>query len=369
MTCQKLAKQEAAAWMTAAKGLEDRYPGVFAHAENEMLNAGKVQLSFVDAHSVAMAYVERCLSPEGLLAVHNAGCTPAAYRQNVDKMAMCSMTGEIAVSCNYRMTQQVVSFDPTISGLLEHVAGEKNSVLNDAGEPLPTELLARLPFDTFVIVPNAGIVRSYLVHCVQAGPYGPGELMLSVVARMEFQDGSIRQVPVAVMLEMGRNLSSAIQFTRDLFHQSMPLHSDETEEQHRQVTAAVLAQVLPYLLYLSAENRELDGDVSSLPKVVATKKGRRLFARESPNLLQAGVRIGAAIRAFQEQARVHDDSAPTGSTVVPHLRKAHWHTFWTGPRHDPAKRHRILRFLPPIPVNVDRPSDLQAVVRPARIPA
>lgn len=370
MTCQKLAKQEAAAWMVAAKGLEDRYPQVFTYAETELLHAGKVQLSFVDSHRVAMCYVERCLTPEGRLAVHNAGYTPEAYQQNVDGMAMCGITSEIAISCNYRMTQQVISFDPTISGLFESDVGSKDSFLNDEGEPLPTELLARLPFETFVIVPNSGPVRSYLVHCVQGWDHGPGQLFLSAVARVEGPDGSIRQVPAAVMLEPGHNLSGAIQFTRDLFSRTRALETAEVEEQHRQVTAAILAQVLPYLLYLSAENREIDGDVASLPKVVTTKKGRRLFARESPNLLQAGIRIGAAIRAYREVEAVQQDaSEATGSTVVPHLRKAHWHTYWTGPRHDPAKRHRILRFLPPIPVNVDRLSDLQAVVRPAKVAA
>lgn len=366
MTCQKFAKQEAAAWMAAAKGLEETYHDVFIRAEDELLREGKVQLSYVDAHHVSLTYKDRCLTPEGRMAVHDAGYTAAVYEMHIDRLAMSAMTSQIAVSCNYRLSQQVISFDPTITALFDADHGSRQLLLSDSGEPLPTDLLMRLPFETFVVVPNGGPVRSYLVHCVQGWTHGPGQMFLNVVARMDTEDGSVRQVPVATMLERGHSLLSAIDLTLEWFKQSDVSASDEIEEHHRYITAAILAQVMPYLLYLSAENRELDGDISSVPAITTTKKGKRLLARAAPNLMEAGVRVGAAIRAHQEaRPQVNADGEPNGSTVVPHLRKAHWHTFWTGPRNEPANRRRILRFLPPIPVNVDRPSDLQAVVRPA----
>ena len=45
----------------------------------------------------------------------------------------------------------------------------------------------------------------------------------------------------------------------------------------------------------------------------------------------------------------------TGTHASPrgHVRRAHWHSFWTGPRADAAKRKIELRWLPPIPVNLD----------------
>jgi hypothetical protein len=35
----------------------------------------------------------------------------------------------------------------------------------------------------------------------------------------------------------------------------------------------------------------------------------------------------------------------------PHIRRAHWHTFRRGPRD--GEQTRVIRWLPPIPVNVD----------------
>lgn len=366
MISQKLANQEAAAWMAAAKGAELSYPGVFARAEAVLLQARKVQLSYVEAHRVAQGYLDRCLTPAGCLAVHAAGGTPEAYNQHVDKMAMSAMTGQIAVSCNYRMTQQVISFDPTVSGLLEGDKGAKAALLSDSGEPLPTELLGRLPFETFVIVPNAGSVLSYLVNCIKGWGNAPGQMYLNVVARVMMDDGQVHQIPACAMLDEGLSLVETIEFTLDLFQKTGIGDVTEVEDYHRKVTSSILASVMPYLLYLCAENREVDGDVAWVPKVVNTKKGRRLFARESPNVLTAGYRIGAAIRQFQGGEVPLADGAGAGMRHTPHLRKAHWHTFWKGSRQEPATRQRILHFLPPIPVNVDRPSDLQGVIRPAK---
>jgi len=76
--------------------------------------------------------------------------------------------------------------------------------------------------------------------------------------------------------------------------------------------------------------------------------------------VDVGFRVGAAIR--------HSRSAqPTGATtertVAPHLRRAHFHTFYSGAgsRSDPSKRQVEVRWLPPIAVGV---GDVTPVVRP-----
>jgi hypothetical protein len=42
-----------------------------------------------------------------------------------------------------------------------------------------------------------------------------------------------------------------------------------------------------------------------------------------------------------------------------HVRRAHWHAFWTGPKASTEERKLILHWLPPIAVNVD---DAAAVI-------
>jgi hypothetical protein len=81
---------------------------------------------------------------------------------------------------------------------------------------------------------------------------------------------------------------------------------------------------------------------------------------EEVTRVDVGFRVGAAIR----QARATQAAGTTtGRTVAPHLRRAHFHTFYSGAgsRSDPSKRQVEVRWLPPIAVGV---GDVEPVVRP-----
>lgn len=118
-------------------------------------------------------------------------------------------------------------------------------------------------------------------------------------------------------------------------------------------------QIAPFVsvsLYLCAE----DPDVVDLrgrkerpgnPEPAKTKKGPRVFPADSATSWQVGYRIGAALRRGQNAMR--EEAETTGengsrATPRPHIRRAHWHAYWTGPRQCAQKA--ILKWLPPIPV-------------------
>lgn len=79
-------------------------------------------------------------------------------------------------------------------------------------------------------------------------------------------------------------------------------------------------------------------------------------------VLDYGIRIGAALRAaaLSERTEHHDG---THASPVAHIRRAHWHHFWTGPRD--GERALVVRWLPPIPVNADE-QDPEAVIIPIK---
>lgn len=60
-----------------------------------------------------------------------------------------------------------------------------------------------------------------------------------------------------------------------------------------------------------------------------------------------GEKTGAMLRKARREAFEHE---PTGRTVAPHIRRAHWHGFWTGPRKGPQAVNQkfVLKWLPPI---------------------
>lgn len=68
-----------------------------------------------------------------------------------------------------------------------------------------------------------------------------------------------------------------------------------------------------------------------------------------PRQVAVGYRIGTALRSARSEGHtVGTDGLHTAR--APHLRRAHWHTYWTGPRDDEAVRKRELRWVGPVTV-------------------
>ena len=118
----------------------------------------------------------------------------------------------------------------------------------------------------------------------------------------------------------------------------------------------VLATTVSMLLYLCSEGPDVRR--VALPP----GPGAPRAAANSTRALQVGWRIGAALRAAQ---RYHSATGgeETGRHVAPHLRRPHWHHFWTGPLNDPEQRQLVLRYLAPISVGSELP--VTTVIRPA----
>lgn len=116
-----------------------------------------------------------------------------------------------------------------------------------------------------------------------------------------------------------------------------------------------LVSVLLYLCAGDAETRptrdpgRVHRDGAPLKRA---KDGEPYAPPGRPEVWETGFRLGAAIRAARE-------SEATGGTVRGHIRRAHWHTFLSGPRR--GEQRRELRWLPPIPVKLD--GDVQPTVR------
>ncbi len=128
--------------------------------------------------------------------------------------------------------------------------------------------------------------------------------------------------------------------------------------------APALWPLVSLVLYLCADDADI-GDGTRRPENPRGKRTRRhgwrLFAADNTTTWDVGVRIGAALRRAYQAEETGRDSAPAGRNVRPHMRRAHWHTFLAGPRSG-DREHRI-KWLPPIPVNIDDPTELPAVVR------
>ena len=108
------------------------------------------------------------------------------------------------------------------------------------------------------------------------------------------------------------------------------------------------------MLYLCSENAEVRNprnasETPGKPAPKRTKKGTRLFPAGAVTFWELGYRTGEEIRRLR-QGEGRSQREGTHGSPSPHIRKAHWHSFWTGPRKGPRKL--ILRWLLPIAVGV-----------------
>jgi hypothetical protein len=126
--------------------------------------------------------------------------------------------------------------------------------------------------------------------------------------------------------------------------------------------AMMQARLGSLLLYLVSDKADIspEGDSSELRSRVVSneRRGIRNFQASKVRPWEVGFRIGAEIRAFEERSHESAMSTGTGSSMRPHVRRAHWHSFWTGPRDQPQERRKKVRWLPPTPVNVTSSDDL-----------
>ena len=91
---------------------------------------------------------------------------------------------------------------------------------------------------------------------------------------------------------------------------------------------------------------------------------------EYARVWDVGVLISAAIRRFNGPAKASpvgiDNDAVARSHASPraHVRSAHWHTYWTGPRDAvfPLRRP-VMRWIPPLPIGMDWKAELPTNIR------
>lgn len=122
----------------------------------------------------------------------------------------------------------------------------------------------------------------------------------------------------------------------------------------RAVFQSVVERAVTLVLYLCSSEAEIrDRDVPdwapSFPRPKILKGRERLFPADRLRMVEVGSEIGSMLR---EAKRSNPPSMPTGRTVRSHLRRGHWHGYWTGPRKENINQQKfIFKWLPPIVVH------------------
>jgi len=244
-----------------------------------------------------------------------------------------SVLGALAA---WRVSQGIYVFDPDLF----------ESVVDTPFEKLPSEVFYHLPeWCVYVEIPEAfqdryGI-RGFFVHL----EYDPN----SQKTELRFLTDRTEDDLMAYILELGKptvtEAIDAIVVTKTFL--------DNPKEMTERLTNVVqpLIALTTYICSVNADVRHLtDKDKRPVrPRPVKTKKGLRLFPPDRVSEWRVGFRIGAALRKARAQAEQETSERRTSS--APHVRRAHWHSFWTGKRSEETPgENLVVKWLPPIPV-------------------
>ena len=266
--------------------------------------------------------------------------------------------GILGALAAWRVTKGIYRFDPTTFDALwtTPVTGD-----------IPTEVLFHLPeWCVYIPTPDqtwqGGTLNGFFAHLEYDMNDRRTELRLVldvtgaagddlIVMPIHLGKGGVAGGVEAMLKEAARLFPASVQSPDGVLEQ---LTSD----------VAPLVSLVLYLCSQASEIKETGGGkrLPTRPTPQRTKKGMRIFAPDQLSQWEVGYRLGAALRQALSE---HEPSEPTGTHASPrpHIRRAHWHSFWVGKKDQPNARSVTLKWLPPIPVNVLGIEDLTTTVR------
>lgn len=114
-----------------------------------------------------------------------------------------------------------------------------------------------------------------------------------------------------------------------------------------------LSMFFSLVVYLASRNAEIQNIKEPeakphRPVPVKTAQGLRLFPPTNPTVWDVGLRFGAKMRKFRMSRREHQGG--THASPKPHVRSAHYNTYWTGPKDKPQVP--IALWIPPLTIGM-----------------
>jgi hypothetical protein len=311
-----------------------KYPKLWRHYEDMRAQRGK---DLPD-------WPTWCYSPlaAAYAIVSGGGSNSVAYENATD----IGLLGAVAA---WRPTKGIYRFDPDLA---------KELIETPIKGEMPREVLYRLP-EWCVYIETARHttnMHGFFAHLEWDANDGRTELRLL----LDMEDGI---TPVPLHLVPGDLEDSLRAMEAEAAYQSslrsrfvMPSMAKDLEKH--------VAPLLSLVLYLCSDQPDF-GDVDRKPehpKARKTNKGMKLQAAEAPTTWNVGVRIGAALR--KARANSPNNLIATESHASPraHVRRAHWHTYWTGPKDKEQKPK--LKWLSPILVGAE--DELVPTVHPVK---
>lgn len=233
-------------------------------------------------------------------------------------------------------SKEIYDFDPDFAE--ELMQTELNQI--------PYELFKRLPYDTFAI--NIGNDYMIVHKCFDRNHIESDYLFISKMDSDE-KYMHVFGYPISEQYDTVEKLKS--------------ICADP-----KQATDAV--KYMNLILYLASEKADIEPNPEQKTITKRSSSKIRNVYREIRKW-DVGVRFGSMFRKTNHTSiRQASNNALShiGSAKRPHIRRAHWHSYWTGPKDRPDRQKLIVKWVSATGVNMADSNDneLPAVIHDAR---
>jgi len=268
----------------------------------------------------------------------------------------------IAALAGWRVTQGIYRFDPALFDSVWQTP------LNTR---IPWEVLFRLPeWCVYIMTPGyvfaSRNVSGFFAYLDYEAGSGRSEL------RMLLDVGEDRLLSALPIDLGGRSLLDGLESSRERFRDLLTGAGKPTDladiaaTDMRQYAGELgpLVNLLLYICSVNAETFDASGRGPRWPSPKITRWGPRLFPPDKPTEWQVGYRMGAALREAASRSVerwAHD--AVGRRRPRPHIRRAHWHSYWMGPANSAEHRRLSVKWIPPVAVCVEMDRQPVTVVR------
>ena len=243
----------------------------------------------------------------------------------------------------WRRSKQILRFDEDLARALKE---------QELGGAIPVEALRRMPFETFFAdCPLRRGDTSGPVESVGAWFYlsvsAEGDPGLYIVYLD--RDGALNTVCLSLACE---TIEEAVDEVVDADAALLRKLEEDGSVQvigslpSADETRRIVAEALNLLLYVCSDG----ADLRTVRKESAARTSAKRAGTSTAGLVEVGTRVGAALRSSGRRAA---GAGEPGAQKAPHMRRAHWHAYWTGPR-DSETRAVVVKWIPPIAVNADK---------------
>jgi hypothetical protein len=259
-------------------------------------------------------------------------------KQGVAMELGASDIGNLAAILAWRPTKGVYRFDDDLLKSLWDVELDKD---------IPVDVLFNLPewccyidLDGFQQAMDMNLY-GFFVYFESDANTGNREVRLTF-ARDHDGDPGIMTLPFHIDQEtrIGEMLQSTVDFAAP--HVPDELKALENKQVPHKEAVAMFSRYFSLVLYLCSADRDIIQ--TSKPRKVKQTRNPKKQKRQLPLEYRVGSAIGGAIR----RARGGHQTTGDGSSKAPHIRKAHYHTYWTGK----GRTKPIVKFISPVPVNI-----------------